>query len=110
MGRPSEGLGEAFSCRLPLAMDERLRKLSAETGKPKSVIVRRWLEKYEANEAKAAKWRMTRALKKQAAGLEEQASAVVDVPFHGELALLDANCDCGSCVARRQYAEQLGEL
>lgn len=44
MARPSEGLGEAFSCRLRLDQDAKAREERELTGKPLSHVVRDWCD------------------------------------------------------------------
>lgn len=55
MARPSEGLGDAFSCRLPVALDEAARRERDTNGTPLSVTVRRWLKSRHKQETKRLK-------------------------------------------------------
>ena len=55
MARPAEGLGAAFSMRLPLKWDEAAREERAATGKPLSQIVRTWLGELAAVRRRRAK-------------------------------------------------------
>lgn len=46
MARPNEGLGDAFSCRIPLKLDKIARASRRQYGTPLSVTVRTWLDDY----------------------------------------------------------------
>lgn len=55
MARPREGLGDAFSLRLPHEMDTRARNMRSRTGRSLSDILRTWLKDYERLKKKERK-------------------------------------------------------
>lgn len=80
MARPSEGLGEAFSCRLRSDQDAKAREERAATGAPLSHIVRCWVDRYfrlvEENEYLRARLIKKSKRKDRIYGLEATPEAV----------------------------------